>query len=157
MITEGLRLADEAYLDRLLQTGLDHLLIVFEPDNAQPTGGRQTHLVADLFVAIHLTLTRITSCRAPALERVALGARQVSLSTALQPGAGFQTARDRAGFPRLELVWNLPVPYSAINPVALETEQGAQPEAARARLALRSSQTGMCCPRKGSTRCLAIC
>jgi len=35
LLSDGLRLADELYLDRLLKSGLDHLLLVLQPGNEQ--------------------------------------------------------------------------------------------------------------------------
>ena len=33
LLTDGLKLADKVFLENLLQTGLDHLLFILDPDN----------------------------------------------------------------------------------------------------------------------------
>jgi hypothetical protein len=80
-------------------------------------------LAADLFVAVHLTAT--PQIAAPGLmERLAqMGVKSLSLSAAGAEDYGLLAEiRDRAALFDLSLVWNLPVPYSDQNPVALETE-----------------------------------
>ena len=155
VITEGLRLADELYLSRLLQSGLDHLLLVLRPSDEQSWQAVGNSLVEDLAVTVHLTLTGETAADARQhLERlVGLGARQVSLSASDASLAGaLQTARDQAAFLGLELVWNLPVPYDAINPVALET--GAAPLAGAGKAFLYLEPDGDVRPAQGHPQIL---
>jgi MoaA/NifB/PqqE/SkfB family radical SAM enzyme len=53
-----------------------------------------------------------------------MGANALSLSTADEGLADeLQRSRDTAAMQQLELVWDLPVPYSQNNPVALELEK----------------------------------
>lgn len=124
LMSDGLKLSDPAYLDELLQTGLDHLTIILRP--AQPVAWQalENALAADLFVAVHLTVTPEAAAGGlELLERLAAaGVRAVSLSAA-DPSLKDQVdgLRRRAASLDLELVWNLPVPYSELNPVALET------------------------------------
>ncbi len=123
LLTDGMRLADEIYLGRLLQAGLDHLMIVLQPDDEQSWQAVANSMAEDLFVAVHLTITPENQAQATAyLERLAgLSIRQVSLSAndpALNPA--LQTARDKAAALHMELIWNLPVPYAANHPIALE-------------------------------------
>jgi len=136
LLTDGLRLADRDYLNSLLQTGLDHLTFLLRPDagdgweGAAPPAALSTALenalAEDIFVAAHLTLTPENSEAARVLlERLAeQGVRAISLSAtdpALEPA--LSALRDEVAARQLELVWNLPVPYSAHNPVNLETGQ----------------------------------
>ncbi len=91
--------------------------------------------VEDLFVAVHLTLTpENQSGTTAALERLAgLGVQHVSLSAsepALATALG--AARDKAAALQMELVWNLPVPYSMLHPVALEAGDALMEGAGRA-------------------------
>lgn len=123
LLTDGLRLADEMYLDRLLYAGLDHLMLVLQPENEQSWQAVGNAMVEDLSVAVHLTLTAENQAQAAGiLERLAgMGVSRLSLSatdpTLAQP---LTNARDKAAVLKMELVWNLPVPYSALHPVALE-------------------------------------
>jgi hypothetical protein len=84
----------------------------------------------DIFIAAHLTLTPENASQANALidKLSGSGIRALSLS-ASDPALNeaLQTARDHAGALNLPLVWDLPVPYSALNPVALELTDGASP------------------------------
>lgn len=123
LITGGLRLVEKAYLDQLLQTGLDHLMLVFRSENEASWKALENALAEDLFVAVHLTVTEHNQGELTGLlERLAgMGVPAISLS-ASDPslGAALQEARDQVARLDLELVWNLPVPYSALHPVALE-------------------------------------
>jgi hypothetical protein len=126
LLSDGLKLADTAYLNTLLQTGLDHLMLVFQPDNETAWESLKNTLAADLFVVVHLTLTPQNVAQIPGwLEQLAaLGTRAVSLSgTSPTLNAELQAARDRAAALGLSLVWDIPVPYSMTHPVALETAE----------------------------------
>jgi organic radical activating enzyme len=126
LISDSLRLGDQVYLDHLLQTGLDHLMLVIEPEREQTWTALQNVLDADLSVAVHLTLTPQNVETAPALlERLAqVGVKAISLSS-IEPDLydALQALRSQVAQLNLELVWNLPVPYSAQNPIALETKE----------------------------------
>lgn len=133
LLTDGLRLVDKDYLEILLQTGLDHLMIILQEENEACWDAVQNCMVEDLFVAVHLTITSENSARAPAvLERLAqLGVTAISLSASdAALHTALQTARNKAANLGMELVWNLPVPYSAMHPIALETSGAPQPEGA---------------------------
>jgi hypothetical protein len=135
LLSDGLRLADELYLNRLLRAGLDHLMIVLQPEDEQSWQAVGNAQVEDLFVAVHLTLTPENQLAAEAtLKRLAgLGVQRVSLSAADPALAGaLSAARDRAAALQMELVWNLPVPYSARHPVALEAGDALMEGAGRA-------------------------
>ncbi len=132
LLTDGLKLADKAYLDTLLQTGLDHLLVILQPENEQSWRALGVILPEDIFTAAHLTLTpaRVAALR-PTLERLtSLGVTAVSFSAAPDMRDALETARDLAAEFNLSLVWDLPVPYSASNPVALETVADSIPSGA---------------------------
>jgi organic radical activating enzyme len=126
LISDGLRLTDQAYLDRLLQTGLDHLMLVLQLEHDQTWTALQNVLNADLSVAVHLSVTPQNVETAPGLlERIAqVGVKAVSLSS-IDPSLydALQALRNQVAHLNLELVWNLPVPYSAQNPIALETKE----------------------------------
>jgi hypothetical protein len=133
LLTDGLRLADPAYLQELLQTGLDHVMMVLQPENAVAWTALQNALAADLFVAVHLTVTpENASKNDELLDRLAgLGVKAVSLTaseTAL--GGALIRLRDHLADLHMDLIWNLPVPYSAYHPVALESEEEVQVEGA---------------------------
>lgn len=133
LMTDGLRLAGPEYLDSLLQSGLDHLTLILRPEIETSWTALQQMLAADLFVAVHLTLNEHNQEQlASLLERLAgMGVHAVSLSaSSLSLADQLDDLRGQAASLNLDLVWNLPVPYSALNPVALETDGMEEPEGA---------------------------
>ncbi len=133
LLTDGLKLTDKKYLDSLLQTGLDHLLFILQPDNEQSWKALETIMPEDIFVTVHFTLSRENEKQAGAiLERLAkLEVKSLSLSAAdASLKTAFQTLQNKAAALGLTLKFDLPVPYSADHPVAHETAEDAVPEGA---------------------------
>jgi hypothetical protein len=133
LLTDGLKLADKIFLDNLLQTGLDHLLFILDPDNNLSWKALETVMPEDLFTTVHLTVTPNNVRRAEEiLKRLArlevkslsLGASEDSLHDALH------ALHNRAASLGLTLRWDLPVPYSSENPVAHETLEDQVPSGA---------------------------
>jgi hypothetical protein len=133
LLSDGLKLADKAYLHTLLQTGLDHLLFILEPGSPASWQALEVILAEDLFTTVHLTLTNANAAGSSAhLDRLArLGVTSLSLSAA-DPGLKdtLDTLRNQANSLGLNLRWDLPVPYSTDNPVAHETSQDNLPAGA---------------------------
>ncbi len=125
LISDGLKLAENEYLQKLLQTGLDHLMLCIDPQNERSWQALNNVLLADLFVVVHLTLTDQNLPYAQqTLERLGqAGVKAISL-TASSPSlnSSMNEYRNKAASLGLSLVWDLPVPYSAFNPVALEVQ-----------------------------------
>ncbi len=133
LLSDGLKLADQAYLQQLLQTGLDHLMLSLNPDDENSWNSLNNACSADLFVAVHLTLTHENvGNMSQVIERLSkLEVRGLSLTAsdpALHPS--LTTLRNQAATLGLPLVWDLPVPYSKFNPVAMETEMDNLPAGA---------------------------
>lgn len=131
LLSDGLRLSDTDYLQSLLQTGLDYVVITFHPDNEQAWASLDNLLAADLYVAVHLTITLANAIEAPELlEKLAQkGTKAVSFSSSDSTLRDTLVAlRNQAAFLGLSLVWDLPVPYSSFNPVALETQEDIPPQ-----------------------------
>jgi MoaA/NifB/PqqE/SkfB family radical SAM enzyme len=125
LLSDGLKLADDGYLQVLLQTGLDHLLLTLKPDDDKSWKALSNVLSADLFVAVHHTITLQNAVStSQTLERISnLGVKAISLSASDPALHGpLLEFRNRAASLGLSLVWDLPVPYSTFNPVALETQ-----------------------------------
>lgn len=125
LLSDGLKLNDEAYLQTLLQTGLDHLMLTLKPADENSWQALGNVLAADLFMVVHHTLTlQNTMATSQILERLSkLGVKALSLS-ASDPAlhGSLIEFRNQAASLGLSLVWDLPVPYSTFNPVALETQ-----------------------------------
>jgi hypothetical protein len=133
LLSDGLKLADNAYLQTLLQTGLDHLMLCLKLENDSAWRALTNALAADLFVGVHLTLTLQNVVNiAETLTRLAnLGVKALSL-TASDPAlqGSLSQFRNQAAALGLSLIWDLPVPYSSFNPVSLETQMDNIPAGA---------------------------
>ncbi|HBG74685.1 MAG: hypothetical protein A2X25_11680 [Chloroflexi bacterium GWB2_49_20] len=133
LLSDGLKLADKEYLETLLQTGLDHLLFILQPENSASWKALETILPEDLFTTVHLTITtRNATQAAETLEKLAkLGVTSLSLSVA-DPSLKetLDSLRNLAAKLELTLRWDLPVPYSLENPVAIETREENLPAGA---------------------------
>ncbi|MBI5841730.1 MAG: radical SAM protein [Chloroflexi bacterium] len=133
LITDGFKLAEKNYLETLLQTGLDHVMLILQPGEKTAWKAIETIVPADLFLTVHLTLTKDNvSESVQILERLAgLGVQNLSLSTSdhnlLDELLQLQGKASELNF---TLRWDLPVPYSESNPVAMETEDDKIPSGA---------------------------
>jgi len=125
LLSDGLKLVDDVYLQTLLQTGLDHLMLSIKPEDDNSWKALKNVISADLFVVVHhtITLQNVVNTN-QTLERISnFGAKAVSLTTSDPSLHGSLTEfRNQAASLGLSLVWDLPVPYSAFNPVSLETQ-----------------------------------
>lgn len=125
LLTDGLRFTDPKYLQNVLQAGLDHLMLVFNPQEEQSWEALRDLLAADLFVTVHLTVTEENVQDAPDLlvKLSRLGVKALSLSGASpQVYDDLGELREQAARMQIELIWDIPVPYSSAHPVALELE-----------------------------------
>ena len=152
LLTDGLKLADKKYLNLLLQTGLDHLLFLLQPENKASWKALETIMPEDLFTTVHLTVTPDNVKTAgEILERLAklevkslsLGASEASLHDALH------TLHNTATTLGLTLRWDLPVPYSTENPVAHETIEDDEVPAGAGRAWLYVEPDGDVLPAQG--------
>jgi hypothetical protein len=133
LLTDGLRLTDKDYLDLLLQTGLDHILFLLQPENDQSWVALEKVMAEDIFVTVHLTLNERNIKNAEeTLERLAIF-HVMSLSLTSSDASlrdTFDAIRDKAAALGLTLKFDLPVPYSVSNPVVYEAQEAAIPEGA---------------------------
>ena len=123
LLTDGLKLADKKYLDELLQTGLDHILFMLQPDNADSWKALEVIMPEDIFVTVHLTLNanNVKDGRS-ILERLAkLEVKSLSLTAADGSAKeAFTDLQNAAAHLGLTIKHDLPVPYSSSHPVADE-------------------------------------
>jgi MoaA/NifB/PqqE/SkfB family radical SAM enzyme len=141
LLTDGIKLADANYLNSILQAGLDHILIVLQPDEEKTWDSLANFsywtdtLDEDIFVTAHLTITKKNVSHIKnLLDRLSdAGVSAVSLSES-DPTLreALQDARTYADDLDLDLVWDLPVPYSNMNPVSLEIEEDIESRSAGA-------------------------
>jgi hypothetical protein len=124
LLTDGIKLADKAYLDMLLQTGLDHVMLILEPSNPKSWKAVEAIIPQDLFLTVHLTLNKENAGEAKnILEKLAnLAVKNVSLSAAENDLTDeLLDLQGTAASLGLTVRWDLPVPYSGSNPIARET------------------------------------
>jgi hypothetical protein len=126
LLTDGLKLADKKYLDLLLQTGLDHILFILQPDNKESWKALEVIMPEDIFVTAHLTLNaKNIKDSQNILERLAkLEVKSLSLTAADESAkAAFKDLQNTAAKLGLTIKHDLPVPYSSSHPVAMETAE----------------------------------
>lgn len=133
LLSDGLRLSDKEYLHTLLQTGLDHLLFILDPDNPASWKALEVIMPEDLYTTVHLTVTPGNVRQAETfLEKLAgLGVKSISLGASeFSLHAALQAMHNKVSSLGMTLRWDLPVPYSAENPVAHETVEDGVPDGA---------------------------
>lgn len=133
LLTDGLKLAEKEYFETLLQTGLDHILLVLQADEPRSWKAIEIIVPQDIFLTVHLTLNKENVTQAQSiLEKIAnLGVENISLSAADNSLTDeLLELQGAAQSLRLNLRWDLPVPYSASHPVAIETVDDEVPPGA---------------------------
>lgn len=131
LLTNGMRLNDPGYLHSLVMTGVDHLLITVNFDLPGSISGLQAALATDVFTVAHLTITHENlSMVYERLDQLSsFGAGAVSLAASADDPEikdAVLSARDHVAHLGLDLVWDLPAPYSRRNPIELELEEAPQ-------------------------------
>lgn len=127
LITSSMKLMDDAYLEQLLLTGLDHVMLVIDPENEAYWEMLGKILPLDLFTAVHLTLTEQNTDRFSGYLRRLVDMQPNALSiSATNPTlqSQLESTRELAADLGLEIVWELPVPYMHLNPVTQEVGEG---------------------------------
>ena len=123
LLTDGLRLTTLDYIEELLQCGLDHLMIMLDITDEQSWEAVRDAMSQDIYVTVHLTITpAISEQLEDLLDRLKkLEVPSISLSIG-DPALKDQleSARQAVMDRDMQLVWDLPVPYSQFNPVSLE-------------------------------------
>ena len=126
LLSDGLRLSNHEYLSELLQAGLDHLMIILQPHNEHSWKALETILPEDLYTTVHITVNAATRDHMKEiLTRLSkMGSNAISLSTSsMEFSQDLENIAQLVTDLQMDLVWDLPVPYSELNPVALETAE----------------------------------
>jgi organic radical activating enzyme len=133
LLSDGLKLADKDYLNTLLQTGLDHLLFLLQPENEKSWQALESIMPEDLFVTVHITvneeLAEKINCTLERLAKLEVKSLSVSI-TDMSLKEKLDTLAQSAADLNITMAFDLPVPYSAQNPVTLETEEDDLPSGA---------------------------
>jgi organic radical activating enzyme len=123
LLTDGIRLDEPDYFEALLQTGLDHILILLAPEQDTAWNTIKRSAASDIYTTVHLTLTPENQAdRNIYLERIALlNVPSISLSASSEDLHDvLLDAQEYAANLDIGLIWDIPVPYSKNNPFALE-------------------------------------
>ncbi|GAP10573.1 radical SAM superfamily/Coenzyme PQQ synthesis protein D [Bellilinea caldifistulae] len=131
VLTSGYRFSEHKFLSDILQAGLDHLMIVLDEQEEYCWEAIRDSIASDLFVTVHLTISVRNQNRLnEILEKLAeLNVKSLSLTIedpSLKPI--LQQAQEHAFAHQMSLVWDLPVPYSELNPIGLELQTEGQAE-----------------------------
>lgn len=129
LLTDGLRFEDAAYMKTILDSGLDHIMLLGDGDDKRFWKAFKNLMDDDIAVTVHLTVSAENQTALPEMmEKLAKGdLHSLSLSAADESlEEHLQELQDVAFQHGLSLVWDLPVPYSQCNPIALELQQGGE-------------------------------
>jgi hypothetical protein len=136
VLTDGRRLSEKSLVEALSQAGLDHFLIVFIPGSNDCLQGIKNALDSDVYSAVHVTLSSGNEGEAKAWlnDFHLMGVQAISLSGKDDPAdltGALAECRELIADLGMDLIWDLPVPYSHINPLSEEVEE-APPGTGRA-------------------------
>jgi len=132
LLTDGYKLIQQEFRQQLLESGLDHLLFALSPLDQDSWSSLKAILDEDLYTTVHITITpEIVSELSQIIEKSKeFGANAISLSASdpSDPGLNqaLSSAQTMVAEVDLPLKWDLPVPYSAHNPISLELEQSPE-------------------------------
>jgi organic radical activating enzyme len=127
LLTNGIKLNEATYLHELVMTGIDHMMIAVNFDQPGTITGLQAALATDVFTVAHLTITthELNEVNLKLDELKSFGAPAISLSAGVNDPRIEEVliqARDHVAHLNMDLVWDLPAPYSSRNPIELELE-----------------------------------
>jgi organic radical activating enzyme len=157
VLTNGLRLAETEYLHQLLQSGLDHLMIVLDAHEDECWEAIRDVVTEDIFLTVHLTVTDENTAHAVQLldKLKEIGVTSISLSASHEDlQETVKQVRQAAADQHFNLKWDLPVPYSSLHPVALELSESGQPTDGAGKAWLYVEPDGDVLPAQGVTHVL---
>jgi len=126
LLTDGLKLVDKKYLATLLNSGLDHIMLLANETSKDFWKALKLLMPADIAVTVHVTLTEsnkagfiafLDKLAREGVTSISLSAEEESLSRQLEE------ASQKTAELGMRLVWDLPVPYSSSHPLALEQRE----------------------------------
>lgn len=155
LITCGERLSEPKYLHQLLQAGLDHVMIVLDQTDVQTMEPLRDILNEDIFVNVHVTITRKNSEKIMAIidELCEKGVKSFSLSVNdISLKDAMKKAQNHIAHKGLSLVWDLPVPYSQMHPISLELQEHNHPNKGAGKAWLYIEPDGDVLPEQGENQ-----
>ena len=133
LLTDGLKLAEKSYLETLLNTGLDHLLFLLQPENKESWKALEVIMPEDLFTTVHISVNKKTIKKMDEILEKLANLEVISLSIGFAEASlqgSMADVREKAANMGMQLAFDLPVPYSADNPIAYETASDDVPPGA---------------------------
>lgn len=133
LLTDGNRLCDPGYFEAMLQTGLDHLLVLLDPGKEEIWECIGRAAQSDIYTTVHLTITPENQGEVDNILRKLAGleVQSISLSASTEElEQALSAAQEFAAGLDISLVWDTPVPYSMNNPFALEFKGRQRPPGA---------------------------
>jgi organic radical activating enzyme len=157
ILTDGLRLAETKFLHQLLQSGLDHIMLLLDDNDERAWEAIRDVIAEDIHLTVHLTITKSNMKKAGEIldrllkmdvKTLSLSISETSLKDEIKKTQ--QLAADKG----LTLVWDLPVPYSGFHPIALELEEHEKPSQGAGKAWLYVEPDGDVLPEQGINKVL---
>lgn len=129
LLSDGLRFSEKKYMQSILNTGLDHIMLLADPQEKRFWKALANLIPQDIAVTVHFTLTKTDRAEAVhTLQKLAKAdVHSLSLSAEdINTQEELNDLQNNAVDLGFSLVWDLPVPYSQYNPIALELQQGGE-------------------------------
>ena len=126
LLTNGVKLVNPEYMQLLLNQGLDHLMLIFNPNTESSWDAIANLMPEDIHVTVHLTIDRndlafytdiLANLQSQEVDTLSLSASEDEFEETLQ------AVNEHAIGEGFSVIWDLPVPYSSMNPVELELEE----------------------------------
>ncbi len=152
ILTDGLRLAETKFLHQLLQSGLDHIMLLLDDADERAWEAIRDVVAEDIHLTVHLTITKSNKKKiGEILDRLQkMDVKTLSLSiseTSLKEE--MKKTQQQAADKSLTLVWDLPVPYSNFHPIAMELEKHEKPSQGAGKAWLYVEPDGDVLPEQG--------
>jgi hypothetical protein len=160
LLTDGFKLNQADFRQKLLASGLDHLLFALSPNDQGSWDGLGSMLAEDIYTTVHIT---ISDKIIPSLSKIIgkckkLGANAISLSisdpTDQKLKKALSAAQTMVAEEDLPLKWDLPVPYSEHNPISLELEKEQDPKRGAGKAWYYVEPDGDILPEQGANKVL---
>ena len=123
LLTDGAKLSQKKFLNKLLQSGLDHIMLLCNHQEKYFWKSLQNIIPVDLANLVHITIdkenaehinTLLEKLHDYGVKNVSLSTYDIDLYDRLQQTSSLA---QEMGF---TILWDLPVPYSNLNPISLE-------------------------------------
>jgi len=126
LITDGSRLTNSQYLHQLLNSGLDHLMIIVNGEESASWEALRDVISEDIYVTAHLTITHRSAPKIHDWIAGLVDLQVPSISLSMDDPGLSKTLKDAQEFVQLKgikLVWDLPVPFSSNHPISVEISE----------------------------------